>query len=113
MHSGVGRISDGSRNARKNNTPNITYRTLLPEENTSKAAIARIDAPALHPLRGEGFADVAARAAASYEGVHLHASHGRLPVRGGGPGTDGEDGACVIEPAVRCTHCGYCQSYGH
>lgn len=27
-------------------------------------------------------------------------------------GGDG-DGACLIEPAVRCTHCGYCQSYGH
>jgi len=24
-----------------------------------------------------------------------------------------DDGACVIEPAVRCNHCGYCQSYGH
>ena len=23
------------------------------------------------------------------------------------------DGACLIEPAVRCNHCGYCQSYGH
>ena len=23
------------------------------------------------------------------------------------------DGACVIEPAVRCNHCGYCLSYGH
>jgi len=23
------------------------------------------------------------------------------------------DGQCVIEPAVRCNHCGYCQSYGH
>ena len=78
-----------------------------------RAAIARIDTPALHPLRGEEFADVPARAAASDEGVHLHASHGRLPVRGGGPGTDGEDGACVIEPAVRCTHCGYCLCYGH
>ena len=22
----------------------------------------------------------------------------------------GADGACLIEPAVRCTHCGYCQS---
>ena len=38
-----------------------------------------------------------------------HASHGLLPlVRGGDT-----DGACLIEPAVRCTHCGYCQSYGH
>jgi len=23
------------------------------------------------------------------------------------------DGLCIIEPSVRCTHCGYCQSYGH
>jgi hypothetical protein len=38
-----------------------------------------------------------------------HASHALLPlVRGGDT-----DGACLIEPAVRCTHCGYCQSYGH
>jgi hypothetical protein len=21
--------------------------------------------------------------------------------------------ACLIEPAVTCTHCGYCQSHGH
>ena len=21
--------------------------------------------------------------------------------------------ACVIEPAVSCTHCGFCKSYGH
>jgi hypothetical protein len=37
-----------------------------------------------------------------------HASHGRFlrlaPT---------EDGQCIIEPAVRCNHCGYCQSYGH
>ena len=23
------------------------------------------------------------------------------------------DGPCLIEPAVRCNHCGYCKSYGH
>jgi hypothetical protein len=23
------------------------------------------------------------------------------------------DGPCIIEPAVMCTHCGYCKSYGH
>lgn len=23
------------------------------------------------------------------------------------------DGSCLIEPAVRCTHCGYCQSHGY
>ena len=36
-----------------------------------------------------------------------HASHAlylRLP-----NGTE----ACLIEPAVECTHCGYCQSHGH
>jgi len=32
-----------------------------------------------------------------------------LPLSRGGDA----DGACLIEPAVRCTHCGYCQSYGH
>ena len=25
----------------------------------------------------------------------------------------GGGGPCLIEPAVRCNHCGYCQSYGH
>ena len=39
----------------------------------------------------------------------LHASHLLLPLARGGDG----DGACLIEPAVRCIHCGYCQSYGH
>jgi len=38
-----------------------------------------------------------------------HPSHGLLPLARGGDG----DGACLIEPAVRCTHCGYCLSYGH
>ena len=37
-----------------------------------------------------------------------HASHGRFLLLAPTP-----DGQCVIEPAVRCTHCGYCQSYGH
>jgi hypothetical protein len=23
------------------------------------------------------------------------------------------DGSCVIEPNVRCNHCGYCLSHGH
>lgn len=27
-------------------------------------------------------------------------------------GADG-DGICLIEPSVRCSHCGYCQSFGH
>jgi hypothetical protein len=36
-------------------------------------------------------------------------SHLRFALAQGGDG----DGACLIEPAVRCNHCGYCQSYGH
>jgi hypothetical protein len=35
-----------------------------------------------------------------------HASHYRYSLEGSG-------GACLIEPAVPCTHCGYCQSHGH
>ncbi len=39
----------------------------------------------------------------------VHASHRMLSlVAGGDP-----DGRCLIEPAVACTHCGYCQSMGH
>ena len=38
-----------------------------------------------------------------------HASHQWLPLLSGAD----HDGTCVIEPAVRCTHCGYCLSYGH
>jgi hypothetical protein len=38
-----------------------------------------------------------------------HASFVRLPLARGGDG----DGMCLIEPSVRCNHCGYCLSYGH
>ena len=41
---------------------------------------------------------------------HAHVSHLRLPLL---RGSDDDDGACIIEPAVRCNHCGYCQSLGH
>jgi hypothetical protein len=45
----------------------------------------------------------------TYEtGCSSHASHRRLPLVSGD-----EDGACLIEPAVRCNHCGYCLSLGH
>jgi hypothetical protein len=40
---------------------------------------------------------------------HLHASHGMFTVPAGAD----NDGACIIEPAVMCNHCGYCKSYGH
>ena len=38
-----------------------------------------------------------------------HPSLGVFPMLRGGDG----DGACLIEPAVPCNHCGYCLSYGH
>lgn len=38
-----------------------------------------------------------------------HASHARHAVSSG----EESDGPCFIEPAVRCNHCGYCQSHGH
>jgi hypothetical protein len=41
--------------------------------------------------------------------VPPHPSHALLPLTRGGD----DDGACVIEPSVPCTHCGYCVSYGH
>ena len=38
-----------------------------------------------------------------------HASHARYAVSSG----EETEGPCFIEPAVRCNHCGYCQSHGH
>jgi len=38
-----------------------------------------------------------------------HVSHLRLPLVPSGD----DEGACIIEPSVRCNHCGFCVSYGH
>jgi hypothetical protein len=38
-----------------------------------------------------------------------HPSHARFRLLSGAD----LDGPCLIEPAVHCTHCGYCQSHGH
>jgi hypothetical protein len=38
-----------------------------------------------------------------------HSSHARFVLSSGAD----LDGPCLIEPAVPCVHCGYCQSYGH
>lgn len=64
-----------------------------------REAIARHSAPAA----------AASAPALTFDACRQHASHGRLPVLRGGD----DDGACVIEPAVRCNHCGFCQSFGH
>ena len=63
-----------------------------------RASIARH----MGPRPGAAEADAAAP-------LHAHASHMLLPLARGGDG----DGACLIEPSVRCNHCGYCLSYGH
>ena len=39
----------------------------------------------------------------------LHSSHSMFVLAAGADG----DGACIIEPAVSCNHCGYCKSLGH
>jgi hypothetical protein len=36
----------------------------------------------------------------------VHPSHFRYTLPDSG-------GPCLIEPDVRCNHCGYCQSHGH
>lgn len=41
--------------------------------------------------------------------VRRHPSHATFGVRSGGD----LEGPCLIEPTVRCNHCGYCQSLGH
>ena len=38
----------------------------------------------------------------------VHPSFGRYLL----PREPGDDGACLIEPSVRCNHCGFCQSHG-
>jgi hypothetical protein len=37
-----------------------------------------------------------------------HPSHGLFVLA-----ATNDSGACVIEPSVSCTHCGYCKSMGH
>jgi hypothetical protein len=61
--------------------------------------------------RHTGGTGAPARAAAPdpVSAFNAHVSHRRLPIARGGD----EDGACIIEPSVRCNHCGYCQSLGH
>jgi hypothetical protein len=51
----------------------------------------------------------AAAPRAQPEARPAHPSHGLLALVGGGDA----EGRCLIEPAVPCTHCGYCQSLGH
>ena len=43
-----------------------------------------------------------------YQAV-MHAAHGRFVFLA----PTEPDSPCVVEPQVKCHHCGFCQSYGH
>ena len=60
-----------------------------------REAVARQLAPGARPRPDE-------RALA----FSAHASHFRYAL-------PESDGPCPLEPAVACTHCGFCQSHGH
>ena len=46
---------------------------------------------------------------ASLPSWKAHPSHGLLPMLAAAQ----NDGPCIIEPAVKCHHCSFCQSLGH
>jgi hypothetical protein len=58
---------------------------------------------------GGGAVPIGATGPDPVSAFNAHVSHLRLPIVRGGD----DDGACIIEPSVRCNHCGYCQSLGH
>jgi len=58
-------------------------------------------------LGTEAYAPIAATAAAGSPPARQDVSCAKFVL------PDSADGACIIEPAVQCTHCGFCKSYGH
>jgi hypothetical protein len=63
-----------------------------------------------HLVRPEKMGQEFSRPALSGHALSGHASHVILRVV---PGSEIDEGTCLIEPSVRCNHCGFCQSYGH
>jgi len=60
--------------------------------------IAKLDA------RGESSIGAPDPASLRHHGAHpSHYKYNLTPT----------DGPCLIEPAVPCNHCGYCQTHGH
>ena len=49
--------------------------------------------------------------------IQIHASHGVYAIARNdapsGASGDPDNGPCIIEPSVPCTHCNYCKSHGH
>lgn len=65
-------------------------------------------APVVVVANAPGGVAIAAGPGASVQ-VHIsHAVFAVPPARDGG-----HDGPCATDPAADCTHCGFCQSYGH
>jgi hypothetical protein len=63
------------------------------------------DAVARHLAAGGGDAAPAAGPGVPAPGVHPSFGRYLLP-------RDPGDSACLIEPSVKCNHCGFCQSHG-
>ena len=73
-------------------------------EDDLRAMIRDAIARHLGPPAGEGRAGTAGSPA-----WKSHLSHGRFVFLA----PTEPDAPCVVEPQVRCHHCGFCQSYGH
>ena len=65
------------------------------------------EAIARHAGGGEPRAFPAAARTEGGADFRVHASHGLFVLAPAG------DGECIIEPSVRCNHCGFCKSFGH
>jgi hypothetical protein len=59
-------------------------------------------------LQAGGGPSSAETAGAGSPAPGVHPSFGRYLL----PRDPGDGGACLIEPAVKCNHCGFCQSHG-
>jgi hypothetical protein len=70
-------------------------------------ALRSAEGPA--PRSTEGTPDTTGTIETGRGETGMYASHTRLALLRSGD----DDGRCLIEPAVRCNHCGYCVSYGH
>jgi hypothetical protein len=53
-------------------------------------------------------ADAGAAAGSGTLAPGVHPSFGRYLL----PREPGSDASCLIEPSVKCNHCGFCQSHG-
>lgn len=67
------------------------------------------DAVARHLGAASSSSSAPGASPAGFVPLARHPSHYRYALTTG----DEAEGPCLIEPTVRCNHCGYCQSHGH